>query len=130
MSLEPQSLPQMDKEKLEEQLYLYARDLRALYEEEKKEREALAEEKLVLQMRLKELTALNHLFQQHLERRQRLEETLQEVAAGLKQLLAGSPQAKLRQRLEQLLAVTEQVLAAPVEEPLPMSRVPGKTQSP
>ena len=116
MTSEPKSIPPPDKAQMEEQLYLYAKDLHALYEAEKKEREALAEEKLVLEMRLKELSALNHLFQQHLERRQRLEETLQEVASRLKRLLAQSPQAKLRQQLEQLLTVAEKVLAEPVED--------------
>lgn len=129
MTSQPQSVPPPDRAQVEEQLYLYARDLHALYEAEKKEREALAEEKLVLEMRLKELSALNHLFQQHLERRQRLEETLQEVVSTLKQLMAKSSSAKLRQQLEQMLAVAERVLAEPVEEPTPRTNLPRKTQA-
>lgn len=101
---------------LEEQLILYARELHTLYRQEKKEREALAEEKLVLEYKLRELTALNTLFQKHLARQEDLEDALERVIQGLRQLLA-QPGGELRPRIEALLAAAEAALSAPAPQP-------------
>jgi len=99
-----------DSSLLQEQLEVYARELQSLYREEKRQREALAEEKLVLEYRVRELTALNILFQRHLERRQQLEDILTELAAGLRRLLH-QPAENLRQELEGLVSKVEAALA-------------------
>lgn len=104
--------PSGDPAQLEEQLILYAKELHTLYREEKKEREALAEEKLVVEYKLRELTALNILFQKHLVRREALEDALERVVQGLRQLLA-QPTSDLRPQLEALLAAAEGALTAP-----------------
>ncbi|MBI2866585.1 MAG: hypothetical protein HYX99_04430 [Chloroflexi bacterium] len=106
-----EDVPTPDLVQLEEQLLKYAQDLRALYQEEKKERERLAEERLVLQYKLQELASLNTLFQRHLEQRQRLEQAYQELVAQIRQLLSAPP-GELRGQLEALLSAAETALAS------------------
>ncbi len=117
MSTQPVPEPSGELE-LEEQLILYATELHTLYQEEKKEREALAEEKLVLEYKLKELSALNNLFRKHLERREQLEDALEDLDKGLREALARAP-AKLRPQLQSLLAAAEAALNAPAPPQLP-----------
>lgn len=112
MSPKPRPQPTADQAQLEEQLKLYAADLHALFQQERKEREALAEEKLVLEYRLKELSALNKMFQGNLERQRGLEEAFQNIAAALKQLLAQPSGRQWRRRLELLLKLVESSPAA------------------
>ena len=97
---------------LEDQLVVYAKELHALYQEEKRERETLAEEKLVLEYKLRELTALNSLFQRHLARSEQLEDALNSMVAALRQMLA-RPQGGLRHQIEAALAAAEAALASP-----------------
>lgn len=96
---------------VEQQLYIYAQELSELYEREREERQALAEEKLVLEYRLKELSALNNLFQRHLEARLQLEELLQRVARALQEQVAQASRGPRRDRLQRLLSDVEQALA-------------------
>lgn len=112
MTPDTDPVPGGDPAQLEEQLILYAKELHTLYREEKKEREALAEEKLVLEYKLRELTALNTLFQKHLARREDLEDALERVIQGLRKLLA-QPPGDLRPQLQALLAAAEAALANP-----------------
>ena len=56
------------------QAQLYARDLHELYLAERQKRRELAEQKLVLEYKLRELAALNTQFQSHLKRRYAAEE--------------------------------------------------------
>jgi len=83
-----------------EQVKLYARDLKELYRLERQRREELAEEKLVLEYRIKELKALNELFQSHLEQRFEVEEAYQELLEelrGLAEKLEGGAKEELKQ---------------------------------
>lgn len=100
-----------DPDAVEQQLYIYAQELSDLYQREREKRQALAEEKLVLEYRLKELSALNNLFQQHLEVRVQLEELLQRVAQALRELVAESSSSSRHERLKQLLSDVEGGLA-------------------
>lgn len=97
----------------EKQLQIYAQDLHELYQEEKKHRQELAEEKLVLEYKLRELEALNKLFQQHLEHRQRVESAHQDLMAGLRSLLSRVRETALRQELQRLIAQAEAAVGQP-----------------
>lgn len=112
MAADPQSNAPAGAAQIEEQLNLYAAELHALYQEEREERERLAEEKLVLEYRLKELSALNTLFQQSLQHQQRLEDVAREVAARLRKVLSRRLGPESRRQLEQMLALAEQALGA------------------
>ncbi len=82
-----------------EQVKLYARDLKELYRLERQRREELAEEKLILEYRIKELKALNELFQSHLEQRFEVEEAYKELLGELRELaekLEGSAKEELK----------------------------------
>lgn len=69
------------------QAEIYARELSELYRAERKRREELAEEKLVLEYKLRELSALNSLFQAHLEQRMGVEQAYRELVEEMKKLL-------------------------------------------
>ena len=105
MDMEHQGLPSLEDMALE-QMKLYAEDLRELYRLERRRREELAEEKLILEYRLKELKALNELFQSHLKERFELEEVLKELLEELRRL-AGELQGRPAERLEKLIARAE-----------------------
>lgn len=128
MSSAPLPIPPPDPAQTEEQLYLYAQELHDLYRTAKEEREALAEERLVLQYRLKELSSLNRLFQGHLERLRQVEEALREVVAGMRQALAGPLSKKTRGQLEELLSRAEGALSeAGAEAPAASSKGAAST---
>lgn len=128
MAAEPQPAVPAEQAELEAQMTLYAKELHDLYQQEKKEREALAEEKLVLEYRLKELSALNALFQRYLERQQRLEEAMQETAASLRQVIKQSVEAGPRGKLERLLGAIEAILASAPKGPLPAAKAKPRTR--
>ncbi|MBI4312398.1 MAG: hypothetical protein HY681_11545 [Chloroflexi bacterium] len=86
---------------LEDQFQIYAKELGELYIAEQRRRAELAEEKLVLEHRVKELEALNHMFQTHLARRIALEEALQDVVEKLHQAAEG-PLSGMRVEIERI----------------------------
>ncbi|MBI2859102.1 MAG: hypothetical protein HYX90_08495 [Chloroflexi bacterium] len=73
------------------QLQLYARDLERLFWSEKQTRASLAEEKLVLEYKVRELSALNTLFQDHLREKQALLEAYESLLSRLKELAGKTP---------------------------------------
>ncbi|MEK7848901.1 MAG: hypothetical protein AAB270_08240 [Chloroflexota bacterium] len=113
----PQQDPSLsDPTVWEQQLQIYAQELHDLYLEEKKYRQELAEDKLVLEYKLRELGALNKLFQQHLEHRQRVESAHQDLVAALRALLPKVGEVSLRQELERLLTQAEAAIIGPARE--------------
>ncbi len=97
------SQPSNDYTLMEQQLYIYAQEVRQLYENERKEREALAEEKRVLESRLRELSALNNLFQQHLEHRMILDDALEHVLETLRLVVQEEIPEPARHKIMDLL---------------------------
>ena len=73
----------------EAQLENFARELQEMYRHERQLRQELEKEKLNLEQRLRELTALNQLFQQHLARNFDTERTYLELARGVQDLATG-----------------------------------------
>ena len=102
---------------LEEQLYRYATEVHDLYREVREEKAALAEEKLVLEYRVKELTSLNRLFQQHMESKQQMEEALDEIAAQLQTLLKEKLPPQIKRQLTRLLSQVRSARSGAVENP-------------
>lgn len=100
---QPQQPQPNDYTLMEQQLYIYAQEVRHLYENERKEREALAEEKLMLENRLRELSALNNLFQQHLEHRMVLDDALEQTMDTLRQIVQEELPEPMRHKLMDLL---------------------------
>jgi hypothetical protein len=86
-----------------EQAKLYARDLSELYRAERKRREELAEEKLVLEFKLRELEALNKLFQSYMERRFEALRAYEGLIEETKKLLQGQLPRELEEKFEELL---------------------------
>lgn len=70
-----------------EQLALYARELGELYRREQKLRQELEAKNQELEQRVRELQALNNMFQQHLDIRMRTEEAFQQLVAGLRRMV-------------------------------------------
>lgn len=89
-----------------EQVKLYARDLKELYRLERQRREELAEERLVLEYRIKELKALNELFQSHLKQRFEVEEAYKELLEELKRL-AEKLEGGAKEELKRIIARAE-----------------------
>lgn len=74
-----------------EQLQLYARELHQLYEQERRTREEMQEQRDALEKKVRELTALNSLFQTYLKEREDIKEallTLMGNVRGLASLLS------------------------------------------
>jgi len=107
-----EQLPENNKEVFpsaidEEQLQIYAKELHDLYQAEKKQREKLAEEKLVLDYRIRELSAINALFQKNRERYLELERQYIELIEQLKKILAEAPLEEYPKLLQKLLSEAE-----------------------
>lgn len=98
-----------------QQAQIYARELHDLYRAELKRREELAEEKLVLEHKLRELTSLNILFQSHLRERMRVEEAYRELLKGLKMLLSEATSQSWAEKVKKLLAEAEGRISHPGE---------------
>jgi hypothetical protein len=90
-----------------EQAKLYARDLSELYRAERKRREELAEEKLVLEFKVRELEALNKLFQSYLEQRFAALRAYAELIEDIKNLLQGQLPGALEENLGEILGKAE-----------------------
>ncbi len=63
-----------------EQLKVYAKEVAGLYQQERKLRHQLEAKNKELEQRVKELSALNSMFQQHLKMRLRTEEAFKKLA--------------------------------------------------
>ncbi len=118
MSTDTGPTPPLRADELQRQLEMYAQELHELYWEERHEREALAEEKLVLEYRLKELSALNKLFQRHLNRRIHLEEVLEDAVTRLRDLVTEHPRTAGAASLRGLLDEVDTVLTDPDAPPI------------
>ena len=106
------AVPQNDPGIWDEQIYKYAEELQELYIVEQKERQALAEEKLVLEYRLRELSSLNQLFQKQLERMEEMTSGLRDVRDGLRNALKGTPEGEAQRGLLALVAIVEGLIEA------------------
>ncbi|MBI2856892.1 MAG: hypothetical protein HYX95_01110 [Chloroflexi bacterium] len=71
-----------------EQLKLYASELSSLYKQERQLRQQLEARNKDLELRIRELSALNAMFQQHLDHRTRTEEALRRLVATIAQVSA------------------------------------------
>lgn len=85
------------------QIQLYARDLQQLYWQERKLRSDLAEEKLVLEYKVRELEALNQLFQTDLKEKHELRDAHQHLLEELRGMVDAGPGTDLMPRLKVLL---------------------------
>lgn len=85
-----------------EQLKIYAKELGELYEEERKKREELAQEKIILELRVRELKALNDMFQSHISRGIEAEEKLKNLLSSLREILKRDERS-IKAEIEKLL---------------------------
>ena len=69
-----------------EQLEIYAREVQSHYKEERRLRTQLEERNEVLEQRIREITALNQLFQRHLAERDSLVDSCMRLGDRLQQL--------------------------------------------
>ena len=107
---EPQELKDTDQASADfwlEQLTIYARDLGELYRAAQEAKQKLAEEKIVLEYKLRELEALNNLFMQHLEMKRRVEESFVNLIAALKRLVEEARPEVIVSELKRLIAIAE-----------------------
>lgn len=90
-----------------EQAKLYARDLSELYRAERKRREELAEEKIVLEFKLRELEALNKLLQSCAEQWLVALRAYEELIEEMKKLLQEQLPPGLEKNFEEILGRAE-----------------------
>ena len=76
----------------EEQLRLYARELAEIYRQEKELRQEISEKNKELGKRVQELSALNAVFQKHLDMRFRTEEAFKRLVEGINRLVSDANQ--------------------------------------
>ncbi len=101
---------------LPEQLEIYAEEVQELYKGERKLRRQLEKDKKSLEQRIREITALNDLFQKHLNRRQQIEGAFQEIERSVDDLSSATGRAysELAERID---SMRERVrMQAPQEE--------------
>ena len=79
----PQSWDRMGPE----QLKLYARELADLYRKEQELRQEIEVKNTQLERRIRELMALNNMFQQHLDLRMRTEDAYRQLVDGLRNMV-------------------------------------------
>ena len=79
----PQSLEQVSREQLE----IYARELQASFHKERHLRQELEERNEQLEQRIREITALNQMFQEYLAQRSPLAQAYVELREGLQRLV-------------------------------------------
>ena len=72
------------------QLMVYAKELREHVQSERSLREELESQNQQLEQRVREITALNQLFQKHLDERAEVVRAYREVLQGLRELVEGS----------------------------------------
>ncbi|GEM_PF-6108031 len=106
---------------LEDQFQIYAKELGEMYLAEQKRRAELAEEKLVLEQRVKELEALNRMFQGHVARTVDLQDALQKLAGSLHQAVKETTVERMR---EKVLRVAEEANVRALEERLSGAEAP------
>jgi len=93
----PQSLEQVSREQLE----IYARELQASFHKERRLRQELQERNGQLEQRVREITALNQMFQEHL-RRTPLAQAYVELREGLQRLVREADVLLERDRTQSL----------------------------
>jgi len=76
----------------EEQLRLYAQELAETYRQEKELRHEILEKNRELEKRVQELSALNAIFQKHLDMRFRTEESFKRLVEGVNRLVGEANQ--------------------------------------
>lgn len=76
----------------EEQLRLYAQELAEIYRQEKELRQEISEKNKELEKRVQELSALNAIFQKHLDMRFRTEEAFKRLVEGINRLVGDANQ--------------------------------------
>ena len=81
----PQTFDKLSREQLE----IYAKELAAHVQTERGLRKELERHNRQLEQRVREITALNRLFQKHLDERQAVVTAYREVLVGLKELVKG-----------------------------------------
>jgi hypothetical protein len=113
---------------LEKQLRAFAKEPHDLHLK-KKQRQELTEDKIVLDYKLKELSAINAMFQQHLERRRSVEEALPGMVLSLRTLLPLTSVPDLRHELQRLLDEANAALGLPKEPPADWHHGPPKPSS-
>ena len=99
MSTEPQPLQTFDKLS-RDQLEIYAKELREHMQSERQLREDLQSQNRKLEQRIREITALNQLFQKHLDERVAVVQAYREVLKGLNTI--GLETSKLVKKAESL----------------------------
>ncbi len=109
----PETGPENESALWEQQLYQYAAELQELYKLEQQERQALAEEKLVLQYRVRELNSLNQLFQVQLERVAEMTELLRDLDSRLNAALGSATWDEAQARLKPLREHVRELLNKP-----------------
>lgn len=76
----------------EEQLKLYAQELSEIYRQEKELRQEISEKNKELEKRVQELSALNAIFQKHLDMRFKTEEAFKHLVEGINRLVGDANQ--------------------------------------
>ena len=94
----PQSFEQVSREQLE----IYAREIQASFHKERRFRQELEDRNRELQQRVREITALNKMFQEHLARTP-LAQAYVELREGLQRLVREADALLERERAESLL---------------------------
>ena len=87
MSIQEPKSPQSFERVSGEQLEIYARELQASFHKERRLREDLEERNGQLEQRIREITALNQMFQEHLAQRSPLAQANVEIREGLQRLV-------------------------------------------
>ena len=82
-----QDIPKTWDKMGEEQLRLYAQELAEIYRQEKELRQEISEKNKELGKRVQELSALNSMFQKHLDMRFRTEEAFKRLVEGINRLV-------------------------------------------
>lgn len=86
MGDEKEEMPHPFEALSREQIYIYAKEIQEHFREERRLRMELEEQNQKLAQRVQELSALNRLFQEHLEQRSDMVQAYREVLQGVERL--------------------------------------------
>ena len=117
-----QQNPEEKLPSLEDQFQIYAKELGELYRVEQQRRADLAEEKLVLEHRVKELEALNRMFQVNLARRLEVVDALRGMVEKLR---LASQETSLKRMRDEVVRIAEEAHVRVLEESLGESESPS-----
>ena len=109
----PQTFDKLSREQLE----IYAKELAAHVQTERGLRKELERHNRQLEQRVREITALNRLFQKHLDERQAVVTAYREVLVGLKELVKGAGGLEQWARSQPLPDLQDLPKLAPDDEP-------------